>query len=96
MPLIPSASASAAASSIAAVTSAESLASSMRSTSSSGTAAPTAAGEVLSDPAGVLGALVRVDEIDDVPGLLLLAGGERRAQRLLGLGPMNVRRETRS
>jgi hypothetical protein len=44
------------------------------------------ADEVVRDPTGVLGALTRVEAVDDVPEVVLLASGDRGAQRLVGVG----------
>ena len=42
--------------------------------------------ELVGDPAGVLGALARIEAVDDVPEVVVLAGGDRGAQRLVGVG----------
>ena len=43
------------------------------------------ADERVADPAGVLRPLTRVEPVDDVPEMVILAGGDRRAQRLVGV-----------
>ena len=44
------------------------------------------ADEPIGDPAGVLGALAGVEAVDDVPEVVSPAGGDRRPQRLVGVG----------
>jgi hypothetical protein len=42
--------------------------------------------ELIGDPAGILGALVLVEPMDDVPEVVVLPGGDRGAERLVRVG----------